>query len=139
MQIAEYAHSALNKLPRHRRTKILTALSDLKSIVFLMVERSPDGTWTYHLDERCEDQVLPALCAVLSMSPDEVGQKAALARAIAWHMRMKRSGFLSTSCCFASPFAAGSWVPARAEPGHAGHHPCSTPDDCGLAGQWGDS
>lgn len=39
----------LNKLPRHRRTKVLTALTDLKSIVFLMVERCPDGSFAYHL------------------------------------------------------------------------------------------
>ncbi len=76
----------LNKLPRHRRTKVLTALTDLKSIVFLMVERCPDGSFAYQLDNRREDEVLPALCAVLSKSADEVGEKKA--GAFPWHVRM---------------------------------------------------
>lgn len=70
-QVATYGVALLSQLPSSIRSSVLVAITNLKTITFLRVERVPGGEVRYEVSEAVPG-VLAALCAVMQMPLDKV-------------------------------------------------------------------
>jgi hypothetical protein len=74
LQLVSYGTKLLDQLPGNLRSRVLLAVTDLRRIRFLRMTRDPGPNFhdfKYELSEEMEE-VIPALCAVLLMSPRQV-------------------------------------------------------------------
>ena len=70
-QLAFYGQSLLQQLPDSMRASVLLAITDLRQLQFMRVEREAGNMYSFSLSEPT-DRVLDALCAVLLMAPTDV-------------------------------------------------------------------
>lgn len=74
-QVVTYAYALLEQLPTHRRSRVYAGLTNLKTIVFIRVDRTAQGSWSYAVDDARDSDVLSALCAVLLTPLAQVSSK----------------------------------------------------------------